>query len=81
MTTVLSGESLINDAAALTFYKVALAGVLGAGGSLLGVDWSSAAETFGLAVERGWESAWLSAGWCTPSGCGCTTRWWSRCSA
>src|SRR4051794_10002940 len=31
--TVLSGESLINDAAALTFYKVALAAVFGAGGS------------------------------------------------
>jgi CPA1 family monovalent cation:H+ antiporter len=51
--TVLSGESLINDAAALTFYKVALAGVFGAGGSLLGIDWSSAAGTFGLAVLAG----------------------------
>jgi NhaP-type Na+/H+ or K+/H+ antiporter len=30
MMTVLSGESLINDAAALTFYKVALAAVFGA---------------------------------------------------
>jgi CPA1 family monovalent cation:H+ antiporter len=51
--TVLSGESLINDAAALTFYKVALAGVLGAGGGLLGIDWSTAAGTFGLAVVAG----------------------------
>jgi monovalent cation/hydrogen antiporter len=51
--TVLSGESLINDAAALTFYKVALAAVLGGGGSLLGLDWSSAAGTFGLAVVAG----------------------------
>jgi Na+/H+ antiporter len=51
--TVLSGESLINDAAALTFYKVALAGVFGASGSLLGIDWSSAAGTFGLAVVAG----------------------------
>jgi NhaP-type Na+/H+ or K+/H+ antiporter len=51
--TVLSGESLINDAAALTFYKVALAGVFGASGSLLGIDWSSAAGTFGLAVAVG----------------------------
>jgi monovalent cation/hydrogen antiporter len=51
--TVLSGESLINDAAALTFYKVALAGVFGAAGSVLGIDWSSAAGTFGLAVVAG----------------------------
>jgi len=51
--TVLSGESLINDAAALTFYKVALAAVLGAGGGLLGLDWASAASTFGLAVAAG----------------------------
>jgi len=53
MMTVLSGESLINDAAALTFYKVALAAVLGAGGGLLGLDWGSAAGTFGLAVGAG----------------------------
>jgi Na+/H+ antiporter len=53
LMTVLSGESLINDAAALTFYKVALAAVLGAGGGLLGLDWSSAAGTFGLAVVAG----------------------------
>lgn len=51
--TVLSGESLINDAAALTFYKVALAAVFGAGGGLLGLDWGSAAGTFGLAVGVG----------------------------
>ena len=51
--TVLSGESLINDAAALTFYKVALAAVFGAGGGLLGLDWTSAAGTFGLAVGVG----------------------------
>jgi Na+/H+ antiporter len=53
LMTVLSGESLINDAAALTFYKVALAGVFGVSGSLLGIDWSSAAGTFGLAVAAG----------------------------
>jgi monovalent cation/hydrogen antiporter len=53
MMTVLSGESLINDAAALTFYKVALAAVFGAGGGLLGLDWRSAAGTFGLAVGVG----------------------------
>ena len=51
--TVLSGESLINDAAALTFYKVALAAVFGAGGSLLGLDGGAAARTFGLAVGVG----------------------------
>jgi CPA1 family monovalent cation:H+ antiporter len=51
--TVLSGESLINDAAALTFYKVALAAVFGAGGSFLGIDPASAAGTFGLAVVAG----------------------------
>ncbi|GAB4082527.1 Na+/H+ antiporter [Modestobacter muralis] len=53
MMTVLSGESLINDAAALTFYKVALAAVFGAGGGLLGLDWGSASGTFGLAVGVG----------------------------
>jgi len=51
--TVLSGESLINDAAALTFYKVALAAVFSAGSGLLGLDWGSAAGTFGLAVGVG----------------------------
>jgi CPA1 family monovalent cation:H+ antiporter len=60
--TVLSGESLINDAAALTFYKVALAGVFGATGSLLGIDWSSAAGTFGLAVAVG-VAIGLALGW------------------
>jgi Na+/H+ antiporter len=60
--TVLSGESLINDAAALTFYKVALAGVFGAGGSLLGVDWSTAAGTFALAVVAGVATG-LALGW------------------
>ncbi|KQS68557.1 Na+/H+ antiporter [Modestobacter sp. Leaf380] len=51
--TVLSGESLINDAASLTFYKVALAAVFGVGGGVLGLDWGVAAETFGLAVGVG----------------------------
>jgi CPA1 family monovalent cation:H+ antiporter len=60
--TVLSGESLINDAAALTFYKVALAGVFGASGSLLGIDWSTAAGTFGLAVSVG-VAIGLALGW------------------
>ncbi len=60
--TVLSGESLINDAAALTFYKVALAGVFGASGSLLGIDWSSAAGTFTLAVLAGVATG-LALGW------------------
>jgi Na+/H+ antiporter len=53
LMTVLSGESLINDAAALTFYKVGLAAVLGAGGGFLGLDWGSAAGTFLLAVSAG----------------------------
>jgi Na+/H+ antiporter len=60
--TVLSGESLINDAAALTFYKVALAAVFGLGGSVLGVDWSSAARTFSLAVAVG-VAIGLALGW------------------
>jgi CPA1 family monovalent cation:H+ antiporter len=60
--TVLSGESLINDAAALTFYKVALAGVFGATGGLLGIDWSTAAGTFGLAVAAG-VAVGLALGW------------------
>src|SRR3954452_20987946 len=62
LMTVLSGESLINDAAALTFYKVALAGVFGASGSLLGIDWSTAASTFGLAVAVG-VAIGLALGW------------------
>jgi len=54
--TVLSGESLINDAAALTFYKVALAatlGLTGAGSGAFGLDWPEVARTFGLAVGAG----------------------------
>jgi CPA1 family monovalent cation:H+ antiporter len=34
LMTVLTGESLVNDAAALTLYKIALAAVLGAAGSV-----------------------------------------------
>jgi CPA1 family monovalent cation:H+ antiporter len=34
LMTVLTGESLVNDAAALTLYKIALAAVLGAAGSI-----------------------------------------------
>ncbi|MPQ96699.1 Na+/H+ antiporter [Modestobacter sp. I12A-02628] len=52
--TVLSGESLINDAASLTFYKVALVAAVGAGtGGGLGVDWTDAGRTFALAVVAG----------------------------
>ncbi|WAL65771.1 Na+/H+ antiporter [Amycolatopsis cynarae] len=34
LTTVLTGESLVNDAAALTLYRIALAAVLGTAGSI-----------------------------------------------
>lgn len=48
LMTVLSGESLINDATSLTLYKVALAGV--ASGAWA---WSAGLETFALAVLVG----------------------------
>ncbi|WP_199255191.1 Na+/H+ antiporter [Mycolicibacterium mengxianglii] len=48
MMTLLGGESLLNDATALTAYKVALAATIGAATS-----WSSAASTFALAVVVG----------------------------
>jgi CPA1 family monovalent cation:H+ antiporter len=46
--TVLTGESLVNDASALTLYKVALAGVAGAGAGLF-----SQLSTFVVAVVVG----------------------------
>lgn len=46
--TLLSGESLINDAASLTLYKVALSGVL-VGGSL----WREGLQTFAIAIAVG----------------------------
>jgi CPA1 family monovalent cation:H+ antiporter len=51
---ILTGESLINDATALTLYKVALAAALGAGSTLLGglgvFAWTTAA---GIAIGLG----------------------------
>ncbi|MGH3627003.1 MAG: cation:proton antiporter, partial [Sciscionella sp.] len=46
--TLLSGESLVNDASALTLYKVAIASALGTGLSFL-----QGAKVFGLAVVVG----------------------------
>ncbi|MGB3481211.1 MAG: Na+/H+ antiporter [Mycobacterium sp.] len=48
MMTLLGGESLLNDATALTAYKVALAATIGAATS-----WESAVGTFALAVACG----------------------------
>ncbi|KAA2260167.1 Na+/H+ antiporter [Solihabitans fulvus] len=48
LMTVLSGESLVNDAAALTVYKVAVAAVVGAGGSF-----ARGVGVFGLATVVG----------------------------
>lgn len=48
MMTLLGGESLLNDATALTAYKVALAATIGAATS-----WQGALGTFGLAVVCG----------------------------
>jgi CPA1 family monovalent cation:H+ antiporter len=48
MMTLLGGESLLNDATALTAYKVALAATLGASTS-----WTGAVSTFALAVFCG----------------------------
>lgn len=48
MMTLLGGESLLNDATALTAYKVALAATIGAATS-----WTGAIGTFGLAVLCG----------------------------
>ena len=48
MMTVLSGESLVNDAAALTVYKVAVAAVVTAGGSF-----SQGLGVFGIATAVG----------------------------
>ncbi len=48
ITTILQGESLVNDAAAITAYKVALAAAVGEGAS-----WSGAVEEFVLAAAGG----------------------------
>ncbi|CAN5254995.1 Na+/H+ antiporter [soil metagenome] len=48
MMTLLGGESLLNDATALTAYKVALAAAVGAAAS-----WTHGLATFGLAVVGG----------------------------
>jgi CPA1 family monovalent cation:H+ antiporter len=53
VATLLSGESMINDAAALTLYKVALAAVFGVGGATFGLAGGNIAATFGLAVVAG----------------------------
>lgn len=48
MMTLLGGESLLNDATALTAYKVALAAAIGTAAT-----WSGALSTFGLAAVGG----------------------------
>ena len=53
--TLLSGESLFNDATALTAYKVALAAAIGAA-----TDWGSGLETFALAAVGGLVVGWAA---------------------
>ncbi|HEX4102462.1 MAG TPA: cation:proton antiporter [Pseudonocardiaceae bacterium] len=74
--TVLTGESLFNDATALTALRVAVAATVGTGFSL----WSGSA---GSCSSRPAVWCWVrcSAGWCIRSGCGCTTRGWKVRSA
>ncbi|MER5883607.1 Na+/H+ antiporter [Streptomyces sp. NPDC001941] len=48
ITTILQGESLVNDATAITAYKVALAAVVGEG-----VSWAGGIREFGLAAVGG----------------------------
>ncbi|SCX22592.1 Na+/H+ antiporter [Mycolicibacterium fluoranthenivorans] len=55
--TLLGGESLLNDATALTAYKVALAAAIGASAT-----WGSGLATFGLAVAGGLVVG-LAVGW------------------
>lgn len=61
---ILTGESLINDATALTLYKVALAAALGAGTTLLGgiatFAWTTAAG-IAIGVAFGVVVVWLRA--------------------
>ncbi len=53
--TVLGGESLLNDATALTAYKVSLAAAIGTAAS-----WGTAIGTFALAAAGGTSSVWRS---------------------
>lgn len=56
--TVLSGESLVNDATALTAYRVAVAAAVGVGSSLLGgIGMFLIAAVGGVAI--GWAIGWL----------------------
>ncbi|WP_399086024.1 Na+/H+ antiporter [Streptomyces sp. BBFR2] len=48
ITTILQGESLVNDATAITAYKVALAAAVG-----VGATWASGAEEFAVASLGG----------------------------
>ena len=70
--TLLGGESLLNDATALTAYKVALAAAIGTAAT-----WGSGLGTFALAAarrRRGRRGAGRAHR--RSSGRGSTTRWW-----
>jgi CPA1 family monovalent cation:H+ antiporter len=54
ITTLLGGESLLNDPTALTLYKVALAAAIGTA-----VGWTDALATFALAAVVGLVVGWL----------------------
>ena len=71
MMTLLGGESLLNDATALTAYKVALAAAIGAAAT-----WGSGLGTFALAAGGGVVIG-MALGSSSPSfGSGSTIRWW-----
>lgn len=53
--TLLSGESLLNDATALTLYKVALAAAIGAA-----TGWGMGLATFAMAAVGGAVTGWCS---------------------
>ena len=70
--TLLGGESLLNDATALTAYKVALAAAIGTAAT-----WQSGLGTFALAAAGGVVVGGLLGGVIVVrSGRGSTIRWW-----
>ena len=69
--TLLGGESLLNDATALTAYKVALAAAIGTAAT-----WGSAVGTFALAAVGGVAIGVRWAPSSPSSGRGSTIRWW-----
>jgi len=78
--TLLGGESLLNDATALTAYRVALAAAVGTGATLV-----SGVVSFAVRPSAVWRWAWRSGWWWRGCVGGWTTQcwkapsgWWSR---